>query len=153
MKDYILGLVIVTTVASVICFMAPSENLKKPQRLVAALCIICVSIEPMLAVVDFVREFDISLYIPEVSSETYEDMWEGYLEDYGEAAVKDFVFGELRERFGVEAERVNVSYAEDLSRIERIYIGLPRSAAFKDTAKIEIYFENIFECEVISAIE
>lgn len=154
MKEYIIGLIVCSLFASILCFIVPNENLGKVQRFIAGICIICVSIKPVSQIIVFIREFDIKLYISEQSGNKYEDMWEDYLEGYGEEAVREYVSVQIRETFGSEAKRINVSYksAEQIS-ISEIYIELPRSAVFKDTAKMEMYFEKIFDCDVVVAIE
>lgn len=154
MKEYLIGLIICGILACVVCFITPSESLKGHQKFVAGLCIICVIIKPTAALVDFIREFDVTLYIPEQSQGEYEDEWEDYLKDYGQATVSDYVSAELKNTFGVSATKVSVTYKESSGEpvIKRIYIELPQSAVFKDTTKIEVYFEKVFDCEVITAI-
>ncbi len=109
---------------------------------------------PAVGVINFILELDITLYVPDIPSEEYQDEWEDYLKDYGEGAIKEYICAELEATFGVSARRVSVTYKNDIDEpaLEKIYIELPRSAAFKDTAKFEVYFEKIFDCEVITAI-
>ncbi len=154
MKEYLLSLIICSILAAVVCFISPSESLRGNQKLIAGLCIICIMTRPAVSVINFIRELDITLYIPSAPSEEYRDEWEDYLKDYGEGAVRDYVCSELEMTFGVSAKRVSVTYKGDGEgiAIEKIYIELPQSAAFKDTAKIEVYFEKIFDCEVITAV-
>lgn len=154
MKEYLIGLIICSLLATIVCFITPGESLRGHQKFVAALCMVCIMAKPIVALVDFVCDFDISIYIQEQSEEDYRDEWEDYLKDYGEGAVEDYVSSELKSTFGVSAKKISVRLRGDTSEpeIERIYIELPQSAAFKDTAKMEIYFEKIFNCEVITAI-
>ncbi len=154
MKEYLIGLIICSVLACIVCFISPGESLKGYQRFIAGLCIICVMVKPTVKLIDFIREFDINLYVPEQSQKEYEDEWEDYLEHYGEGAVREYVSKELKNTFGVSAQKVSVTYKEDFDEpaIRRIYIELPPSAVFKDTTKIEVYFEKVFDCEVITAI-
>lgn len=154
MKEYLIGLIICSIFATVIVFISPSDRLLGHQKFIAGLCIICVMIKPAAGMIDFIRELDITLYIPGTPSEEYQDQWEDYLKDYGEGAIKDYISTELEGTFGVSARKVSVSYKNDTGEpsVEKIYIELPLSAAFKDTAKIEVYFEKIFDCEIITAI-
>lgn len=153
MKEYLTGLIICSVAACMVCFISPSESLKGHQKFIAGLCIICVMVKPTVKLIDFIREFDITLYVPEQSQNEYEEKWEDYLEHYGEGAVKDYVSSELKNKFGVTAQKISVTYGDsDTPVIERIYIELPPGAVFKDTTKIEVYFENAFGCEVITAI-
>lgn len=154
MTEYLLGLVICSVTAAVICHICPSESLSGHQKFIAGLCIVCVGITPAAEVIEFIREFDIRLYIFDEGQDKYGDMWQEYLEDYGEEAVREYVSVHLRDSFGVEAKKITVSYKETDGEvaIKRIYIELPQSAVFKDTAKIEVYFEKIFDCEVVTAI-
>ncbi len=142
-------------IAAIVCFISPSESLRGHQKFIAGLCIVCVLARPSAGVIKLMREIDITLYIPSTPSEEYQNEWEDYLKDYGEGAIKDYICSELEMTFGVSANKVSVSYKNDTGEllVERIYIELPQSAAFKDTAKIEVYFEKIFDCEVITAIE
>ncbi len=155
MKEYLSGLIICAIVAAVVCFIVPSEGLRGNQKFIAGLCIICIMARPAVNMINFIRELDITLYIPDISSEEYQNEWEDYLKDYGEGAIKDYICSELETTFGVSAKKVSVTYKSDGEEpaVEKIYIELPQSAAFKDTAKIEVYFEKIFDCEVITAIE
>ena len=154
MKEYLIGLIICAILAAIVCFISPSESLKGHQKFIAGLCIICIMARPAMNVINFIRELDITLYIPSTPSEEYQDEWEDYLKDYGEIAIKEYIFSELEASFGVSARKVSVIYTSDTDEptVERIYIELPQSAVFKDTAKIEVYFEKIFDCEVITAI-
>lgn len=154
MREYIIGLIVCSLFASILCFIVPNENLGKVQRFVAGICIICVSVKPVSQIVVFIREFDIKSYISEQSGKKYEDMWEDYLEGYGEDAVREYICVQIREMFGCEVKKIDVSYnsGEQIS-IRKIYIELPHSAMLKDTAKMEMYFEKIFDCDVVIAIE
>ena len=154
MKEYLLGLIICSVTAAVICYMSPSDNLARHQKFVAGLCVICVGISPVTEVIGFIREFDIKLYVSGGEYDEYEQKWEDYLESYGEEAVRDYVALQLRENFGVEAKKISVACGECDGEIciEKIYVELPQNAIFKDTAKIEVYFERIFGCDVISTI-
>lgn len=109
---------------------------------------------PAVSVINLIRDLDITLYIPGTPSDEYQDEWEDYLKDYGEGAIKDYICSELEVTFGVSARKVSVTYKKDTTEpvVEKIYVELPQSAVFKDTAKIEVYFEKIFDCEVITAI-
>ena len=154
MKEYLIGLIMCSILATLVCFITPGESLGGHQKFIAGLCIVCIMAKPISALVDFACEFDISIYIQEQSEEDYHNEWEDYLKDYGEGAVADYVSAELKSKFGVSAKKISVTCSGGASEpdIERIYIELPQSAMFKDTAKIEIYFEKIFNCEVITAI-
>lgn len=154
MREYVIGLIVCSLFASVICLIVPNENLGRAQRFIAGICIICVSIKPVSRIVVFIREFDVKLYIKEQSGKKYEDMWEDYLEGYGEDAVKEYITVQMRETFGSEVKKISVSYKNgEQIAIHKIYVELPQSAIFKDTAKMEIYFEKIFDCDVVIAIE
>ena len=111
--------------------------------------------KPAVGVINMIRELDITLYIPDAPSDQYQNDWEDYLKDYGEGAIKEYICTELEMTFGVFAKKVSVTYKNDTAEpaVEKIYIELPQSAVFKDTAKIEVYFKKIFDCEVITAIE
>lgn len=154
MKEYLLGLIICAILAAVVCFISPSESLRGHQKFIASLCIICIMARPAVSVINLIRDLDITLYIPGTPSDEYQDEWEDYLKDYGEGAIKDYICSELEVTFGVSARKVSVTYKKDTTEpvVEKIYVELPQSAVFKDTAKIEVYFEKIFDCEVITAI-
>ncbi len=142
-------------IAAIVCFISPSESLRGHQKFIAGLCIVCVLARPAAGVIKLMRELDITLYIPSTPSEEYQNEWEDYLKDYGDSAIKEYICSELEMTFGVSAKKVSVTYKSNAEEpaVEKIYIELPQSAAFKDTAKIEVYFEKIFDCEVITAIE
>ncbi len=154
MKEYLIGLIICAILAAVVCFISPGESFRGHQKFIAGLCIICIMARPAVNVINFIRELDITLYIPSTPTEEYQDEWEDYLKDYGEGAIEEYISSELEGSFGVSVKKVSVTYKSDTDEpeVEKIYIELPQSAAFKDTAKIEVYFEKIFDCEVITAI-
>lgn len=155
MKEYLLSLTVCTVLASVICFISPSERLEGYQRFIAGLCIICVSIKPCAELISELSEFDIGDYISDGNADRYDGLWNEYLEGYGEDAAREYIERELKETFGVEAKSVRVKYSEAEGEIsfKSIYIGLDGSAVFKDTVKIETYFEKIFGCEVTTYID
>ncbi len=154
MKEYLIGLIICAVLAAVVCFISPAESFRGHQKFIAGLCIICIMAAPAANLVSFISQLDITLYIPSTPSEKYEEEWEEYLKDYGEEAIREYISSELEGSFGISAQRITVTYINgaDSPAVEKIYIELPPSAAFKDTAKIEVYFEKIFDCEVITAI-
>ncbi|MBE6548232.1 MAG: hypothetical protein E7667_05070 [Ruminococcaceae bacterium] len=154
MKEYLISLMICALAASVVCFMSPSDTLARHQKFVVGLCIVCVSIKPTVRVIEFIRDFDVKFYISETSSEKYSDMWDEYLNDYGEEAIRDYIVNELKETFGVEAVKINIKFdgQGEGASVGQIYIELPSNAIFKDTAKMQVYFEKIFSCRVVVAI-
>lgn len=155
MKEYLLSLTLCTVLVSLICFISPSEGLEGYQKFIAGLCIICVSLKPCAELIDTISDFDIGDYIYDESSEEYDRLWNEYLEGYGEEAVREYIKKELKDSFGVEAVDIRVRYDETDGEIsfESVYIGLDKNAVFKDTVKIETYFEKIFGCEVTTYID
>ncbi len=144
----------VSIIAFLVCSLSPSEALSRHQKFIAGLCIICVCIRPATAVVEFISSFDINLYIPDTGGENYEDMWDGYSAEYSERVVKKYISDTLRDTFAVGCESVSVKFsvADGEMVFERIYILLPREGMLKDTAKIQVYFEKVFDCPVVVAI-
>lgn len=155
MREYLFSLAVCTVFAAVLCFIAPSERLEGHQRFVAGLCIICVSLKPCAELIESISSFDIADHISEESPERYDEQWREYLEGYGEEAARDYIIRSLSEVFGVEAKQVRVKFKDidGEAAFESVYIGLDRSAVFKDTVKIETYFEKIFGCEVTTYID
>ena len=154
MGDYISGLMIISVVATVLCFIVPNDSLGRHQKFVAGLCIICVAIKPVTLVAQFIQDFDINLYLPQGDSEKYEDMWDKYTEQYTEQTLKNYIESELEESFAVKADKIMLTCSDDGEnvKVDKIYIQLPRECVFKDTDKIRVHFMNIFACEVTVAI-
>lgn len=167
MKEYLMSLIICSIFASVVCACTPDDGLSKIRKFLVGLCIICISLKPCVGVIEFIKEFDIKLYLSEISAENRDEEWENYLEKYGEKSVKTYIEYELCETFGVSATEISVNFCNDGDdfgvdgnegsgenmAVKKIYILLDKSAVFKDTAKIQTYFEKVFDCDVIVAID
>ena len=153
MGEYITVIVGVSICASLLLLLSPFEGIKSHQKLLSGLCIVCVMTAPLSDAIEHIKSLDLESILPSDESQR-EEIYDSYFEDYTESTVKGVVSTQLKETFGVEAEDLRISFSGegDEKRISGVYILLPRSAIFKDTAKIEVYFEGLLKCDAVVAI-
>lgn len=156
MDRYITVVFCVCICSSLLIALSPSDKAREYQKYLSALCIICVTITPIKDAVIYIRELDLDLHISsdEYMNE-YESIFNGYMDEYSEETTIEIVKDQLKDVFAIEPKDLNVEVDSTNGSVylKRIYILLGREYIFKDTARIETYFKNLFKCEVLVAID
>lgn len=158
MKGYILSVIGVCVVGTVVSIISPNLNgggTSKQMRLIIAICVIGVAINPINEIVSYINEVDMDGLIG-LEGEIESDYEEIFREYYSAAELQNLKVGIkqlLFDKFGVDGAECSISLktSED-GKIERIFITLYGSAIFKDTGEIEEYFRDAFGCEIVTAI-
>ena len=160
MREFVMLLLIMGMVSAIVTILTPEGErggIGKLVRFVAGACLIAVCISPMISFIERLAHFEFSEILPSESIDIeYESVLEnGYL--YAEMEnTREGIKRILGERFDIDPSEVEVSLnltAEDGNRrIEKMLVTLYGQAIWKDTGEIERYFEELFDCEVITAI-
>lgn len=159
MKGYIIsviGVCIVGTVVSVIAPSGESGGINKHIRLIIAICVIGVCINPIIDAINYINGINVGELIEgddEIESD-YRDLFENY---YSESEISNLKVGIkqlLYDKFGIDGAEcsVSVSLSDEKRELSRIFITLYGSAVFKDTGEIERYLGDLFGCEIVTAI-
>lgn len=158
MKGYILSIIGVCVVGTLISVVSPNGEgggLGKHIRLIIAICVIGVCINPINEVINYINEVNVEdLVGSDDKSET--DYEEIFKEHYSAAEIYNLKVGIrqlLCDRFDVDGAECSISVrlSED-GKLSGIFITLYGSAVFKDTGEIEKYFADLFDCEIVTAI-
>ena len=159
MKGYIvsvIGVCIVGTVVSVISPNGESGGISKHIRLIIAVCVVSVCINPVFDAVNYINDinFDGLIENDGKTESDYKDMFEN---SYSAAEINNLKVGIkqlLYDEFGVDGAEcsVSVSLSNESGKISRIFITLYGSAMFENTGEIENYFGDLFDCEIVTAI-
>lgn len=162
MSGYILTVITVCIIGTLVTTLAPDGEgggISRNIRLVFALCVILVCIDPIKSGIELLTELDIeSVLDGEVSEgEKYEEIFDSSYDAAEKKNLEEGIKTMLEGRFGISGSECEVSTqitdgVTGERRVDRIYITLYGSAIWKDTGLIEEYLARIFSCEVISAI-
>ncbi len=152
----------ISIVGSLVSMLTPDGEgggISKNMRLIFGLCVVIVCINPIKEMVVLIDELDIGsvIDIPEEDEDKYNDIFNS---SYTSAEIENLKMGikqMLSDRFDIDSSECSVSVNSALgdggrNMLKSITVILYGSAIFKNTDEIERYFENIFGCEVITAI-
>ena len=166
MNGYIYSIVCIAAAGGIVCILSPSSGIKKHLRLVCALCLLCVMISPVSNFLNSIRDFfdgeGSELFETDENGElrdTYESIYNKYLEggysdNVGEA-VKDILY----ENLGVSKEncRVSVQFADNdsdgMREPSKITVILSGKEALRDPSTVKELLSNVFECDCVCAID
>lgn len=158
MGGYVISVVAVGAIGALVTLLSPEGELGKQVKVVVGIVLISMSISPLISLIRGLQGLDISSLVPEYEEEKaeYESIfYEGFLAAEEENA-KEGIAVMICDRFGIEDSDLSVSLRicgdGRERRIERIFLTLYGGAVWKDTEEIEQYLEDIFCCEVITAI-
>lgn len=158
MKGYILSIIGVCVVGTVISIIVPNSEgggISKQMRVIIAVCVICVSINPINEIISYINEINIDELI-EYDDEIESDYEEIFREYYSSAELQNLKVGIkqlLFDKFGVDGAECTVTLkVSEKGKLERIFITLYGSAVFKNTGEMEEYFAEAFGCEIVTAI-
>ena len=166
MNGYIYSIVCIAAAGGIVCILSPSSGIKKHLRLVCALCLLCVMISPVSNFLNSIRDFfdgeGSELFETDENGElrdTYESIYNKYLEggysdNVGEA-VKDILY----ENLGVSKEncRVSVQFADKngdgVREPTKITVILSGKEVLRDPSTVKELVSNVFECDCVCAID
>lgn len=162
MKGYVLsviGVCIVGTLVSLLCPDGESGGISRQIRLIIAICVVGVSINPMIGVIEYINELEIGDLMGnyENDSTNYDEIFNS---SYSSAEIQNLKVGIrqlLMDKFEVDGAEcsveVKLSNQEGKNKtLERVYITLYGPAVFKNTAEIEDFFGELLGCEIVTAI-
>ena len=161
MKGYIISVICISVITSLISMLTPDGEgggIGKNMKLVCGLCIVFVSVNPIIKIVDGIKSLDIESIVEGTEDEEkYQDMFDSSYTAAELANLKSGIKQMLSDRFGVEMSECDVTLTvqnneNGQSELVRIFITLYGSAIFKNTAEIEKYLGEIFNCEIVTAI-
>ncbi|MBQ8408789.1 MAG: hypothetical protein IJY39_07995 [Clostridia bacterium] len=162
MKEYIITVITVGLVGSVITTLTPEGEgggIGRTVRFAVGLVLIAVCISPILSMIQGLKELDLQNLIPRTESVTpeYESIFEGNFLSAELEQTESGIARMLSERFDIAEDeiRVSVSVTEEADggrRLKRIFVTLYGSAIWKDTGAMEGYLQELFGCEVVTAI-
>lgn len=161
MKGYIISVICISVITSLISMLTPDGEgggIGKNMKLVCGLCIVFVSVNPIIKIVDGIKSLDIESIVEETEDEEkYQDKFDSSYTAAELANLKSGIKQMLSDRFGVEMSECDVTLTvqkneNGQSELVRIFITLYGSAIFKNTAEIEKYLGEIFNCEIVTAI-
>ena len=169
MNGYIYSIVCISAAVGIACVIAPEGTrggIKKHLKLACSLCLLCVLIGPVAGFINNVRDIlsngkdtIMNGLDQEELRDSYESIYDKYLEsDYGEN-VGQAVKSSLSERFGIPEDecRVNVEFADkngdgvkEPSKITVIFSG---RSMFRDPKEIKSFVSELFGCECVCAVD
>jgi hypothetical protein len=142
-------------VAFAVSILAPDGEgggLSKNVRFAVGLMLITVCLFPLCELVETINNIDVNSMIPEESPQDYTEYFNVAYEVAEKENLVRGIEAMLRDRFSIDESEVDVSVTIDGGELKRIFIKLNGGAIWKDTGEIEAYLNNIFGCEVITAI-
>ena len=153
MKGYIISVICISVITSLISMLTPDGEgggIGKNMKLICGLCIVFVSINPIIKIVDGIVE-------ETEDEEKYQDKFDSSYTAAELANLKSGIKQMLSDRFGVDMSECDVALTvqkneNGQSELVRIFITLYGSAIFKNTAEIEKCLCDIFNCEIVTAI-
>ena len=161
MKGYIISVICISVITSLISMLTPDGEggeIGKNMKLICGLCIVFVSINPIIKIVDGIKSLDIESIVEETEDEEkYQDKFDSSYTAAELANLKSGIKQMLSDRFGVDMSECDVALTvqkneNGQSELVRIFITLYGSAIFKNTAEIEKCLCDIFNCEIVTAI-
>ena len=159
MKGYIvsvIGVCIVGTVVSVISPNGEGGGISRHIRLIIAICVILVCINPIFEAINYINEINFDGLI-ENGGKTESDYKDLFENNYSAAEINNLKVGIkqlLYDKFGIDGAEcsVTVSVSDESGELSRIFITLYGSAVFKNTGEIENFFGDLFGCEIVTAV-
>ena len=166
MSGYVYSIVCVAAGLGIVGIMSPSgagSGLKKHLKLVCALFLLCVLISPLADFIDTVKELfpdggtENGELDREALRESYESIYDSYLEGgYGES-LEVVIKKMLSERFGIPKEecRALIDFSEEdgVKVPKRITLIFKGGAVFRDPKEIKKFVSETFGCECRCAAE
>ncbi len=167
MIEYVYSIVSFSFAAGLILILIPSgtkQGLKKHVKLISALCLVCILIEPLSNLIESIDEVlsgDLLTHEDNAGElyERYEQIYQSYLDgSYGDnigQAVKDALF----EKFGIQKKNCRVltefhdNNGDGVREPKRITVVLSGEDRFRDPETVKAFLSSLFECAVSAAIE
>lgn len=157
MKEYLISVIWVSIIVGICELIAPhSESIKKNLKMIGALCVVCVVITPILSITQLSGEAaeDLKNEILENQTEDltseYESIFENYLTNFSEDAVKSSIEELLDKRFEVPREESDVviftETTNNTRKLVKVQILLSGGSIFKNPYNIEEYFSELCGC-------
>ena len=155
----VIGVCLIGTLASLLSFDGEGGGISRQIRLIITICVIGVSINPTIELIEYINEFDAAELIGnyEDNDVNYEEIFNS---SYSSAEVQNLKVGVkqlLLDKFGVDGAEclVTVKLADGKGanrNLERVHITLYGSAVFKNTSEIESFLGEMLGCEIVTAI-
>ena len=167
MREYVYSIVSFSSAAGLLLILLPSgtrHGLKKHVKLICALCLVCILIDPLSDLIGSIDELfsgDLSIYEDNGGElyERYEQIYQSYLDgSYGDnigQVVKDALF----EKFDIKRENCRVltefydNNGDGVREPKRITVVLSGEDKFRDPETVKEFLSSVFECEIAAAIE
>ena len=158
MSSYVISIICVSIVGTIASILSPDGEgggLLRHVRLVFGLCLVIVCINPIMQIVESIREMDFELSIPDVEEESdkYYDIFE---DSYSKSEIVNLKTGikqMLYDKFAIDPSEceITISFSGD-GNLKRISVTLYGGAVWKDTEEIESYLYRAFACEIVTII-
>lgn len=149
MQVYVIRILTMSLLCSLVEMLAPigeREGLRRMVRLAAALCLLCLMIEPLREVRDALKAFDLGAWAAGMEREAEEDyarLMEEKLTAVSREQVETIVGELLEEKFAVSGEECTVTVDWES---KRVWISLRGRALLRDPREIEAAIEERLAC-------
>ena len=156
MQTYVIQILTMSLLCSLVEMLSPvgeREGLRRAVRLVAALCLLCLMIEPLAGVRDVLGTFDLGAWaagMEREAEEDYERLMEEKLTVVSREQVEGAVQELLREAFAVGEEECTVTVELEESggtlAVRGVWIALRGRAVLCDPREIEAAVKERLGC-------
>lgn len=165
MRQYLMGLFVLALCCAAVEMLAPTGEggaLARHVKLMSALCLLCVLIAPVTALVrdgvdikDGLQDWMSQWADGEQLKEDFADRWQEESERLDIAYAAEVLVQMLESEFEIAASdcRVELIVAPSGEMIEMVRVALSGRAVWVDTHKMEAYIRNTFGCESTIYIE
>ena len=158
MSSYVISIICVSIVGTVVSILSPDGEgggLLRHVRLIFGLCLVIVCINPIMQIIESVREMDFELITPDIEDESdkYYDIFEDSYSKSEIANLKSGIKQMLYDKFSIDPSECEIAIIlSDRGDLNRISVTLYGGAVWKDTGEIENYLYRAFGCEIVSII-
>ena len=158
MREYLLTLISVSVICGVVQTLAPDsvgDKLKKHVKLLSSLCVLCIILAPISALLRELQENGIELgeWVLEIETvgEKYEDVYLESIGKYTVAELEEMSEIKVAERFGMDRKIFDVNVVviaeNDSLVVDRAVLSLHKTIDKNDPRDISEYISALLKCE------